>query len=302
MSHDHYHREHNHNHSHYHQLTKNIKLAFFLNFGFAILEIFGGLWTNSLAIISDAVHDLGDSLSLGLAWYLEKTSDKKSDLIFSYGYRRLSLLAALINTLILLAGSLYVISQAIPRLINPEPIDVRGMILFAVLGISINALAMLKVFNKNSFNARVVALHLLEDVFGWVAVLIVSIALVFTDYYILDPILSILIATYILYNAIANIRKTTTLFLQAVPEDINIQKLEKSILSLAKVDSIHHTHVWSLDGEHHVLTTHVVVMDDTTREDINSIKNAIQTIGQNLNLEHITVEIEYANEHCYLRH
>lgn len=302
MSHDHSHKKHNHNHSHYHQLTKNIKLAFFLNFGFAILEIFGGLWTNSLAILSDAVHDLGDSLSLGLAWYLEKTSDKKSDLVFSYGYRRLSLLAALINTLILLAGSLYVISEAIPRLINPEPTNVRGMILFAVLGISINALAMLKVFNKNSFNARIVALHLLEDVFGWVAVLIVSIALIFTDYYILDPILSILIATYILYNAIANLRKTTTLFLQAVPENIDIQKLEKSILSLAKVDSIHHTHVWSLDGEHHVLTTHVVVINDTNREDIKSIKNAIQTMGQNLNLEHITVEIEYVNEHCYLRY
>lgn len=111
-----------------------------------------------------------------------------------------------------------------------------------------------------------------------------------------------MIATYILDNAIANLRKTTTLFLQAVPEDIDIQKLEKSILSLAKVDSIHHTHVWSLDGEHHVLTTHVVVINDTTREEIKSLKNAIQTMGQNLNLEHITVEIEYVNEHCYLRH
>lgn len=131
--------------------------------------------------------------------------------------------------------------------------------------------------------------------------MIVSIALIFTDYYILDPILSISIATYIVYNAIANLRKTTTLFLQAVPEDIDIQKPEKSILSLAKVDSIHHTHVWSLDGEHHVLTTHVVVIDETTRENIKSIKNAIQTIGRKLNLEHITVEIEYVNEHCYLR-
>ena len=301
MSQDHSHQKHNHNHSHSHQITKNIKLAFFLNLGFAILEIFGGLWTNSLAIISDAVHDLGDSLSLGLAWYLEKASDKKSDLIFSYGYRRLSLLAALINTLILLAGSLYVISEAIPRLINPEPINAKGMILFAILGIAINTLAILKVFNKNSFNARIVALHLLEDVFGWVAVLIVSIALIFTDFYILDPILSILIATYILYNALAKLKKTTALFLQAVPENIDIQKLEKSILSLAKVDSIHHTHVWSLDGEHHVLTTHVVVINDTTREDIKSIKNTIQTLGQNINLEHITVEIEYDNEHCYLR-
>ena len=124
---------HNHNHAHSHQITKDIRLAFFLNLGFAILEIFGGLWTNSLAIVSDAVHDLGDSVSLGLAWYLEKYSNKESDRAFSYGYRRLSSLAALINTLILFIGSLYVISQAIPRLLNPEPTNAKGMILFAIL-------------------------------------------------------------------------------------------------------------------------------------------------------------------------
>jgi cobalt-zinc-cadmium efflux system protein len=133
--------DHHHNHSHSHQITQDIKLAFFLNLAFAILEIFGGLWTNSLAIISDAVHDLGDSISLGMAWYLEKYSHKQSNFSFSYGYRRLSSLAALINTLILFIGSLYVISQAIPRVMNPEPTDAKGMILFAVLGVTVNGLA-----------------------------------------------------------------------------------------------------------------------------------------------------------------
>ena len=293
---------HNHNHSHSHQITESIKLAFFLNFGFAILEIFGGYWTNSLAIISDAVHDLGDSLSLGLAWYLEKKSNQKGNHIFSYGYRRLSLLAALINTLILFGGSLYVISQAIPRLLNPQATDAKGMILFAILGIGVNGLAMLKLSRKNSLNASVVAWHLLEDVLGWVAVLIVSITLLFTDFYILDPILSLLISAYIFYNAIANLRKTITLFLQAVPDNIDIQQLEKSITSLEKVDSTHHTHVWSLDGEHHVLTTHVVVIDNTSRTEIQSIKSAIHHLGNSLNLEHITIEIEYLNEYCSMRH
>lgn len=292
---------HSHNHSHSHQITKDIKLAFFLNLGFAILEIFGGLWTNSLAIVSDAVHDLGDSLSLGLAWYLEKYSNKQSDRAFSYGYRRLSSLAALINTLILFIGSLYVISQAIPRLINPEPTDARGMILFAILGVAVNGLAMVRLTKTTSLNARVVAWHLFEDALGWVAVLIVSVALLFTDYYILDPILSILIAVYIFYNAIANSRKTLLLFLQAVPENIDIQQLEKSILALDKVDSLHHTHVWSLDGENHVLTTHVVIENDTNREEILSIKGVIQHLGEELNLEHITVEIEYLSEYCKMR-
>lgn len=293
---------HNHNHSHSHQITDDIKLAFFLNLAFAILEIFGGLWTNSLAIVSDAVHDLGDSVSLGLAWYLEKYSNKKSDCAFSYGYRRLSSLAALINTLILFIGSLYVISQAIPRLINPEPTDAKGMILFAVLGVAVNGLAMVRLTKTNSLNARVVAWHLLEDALGWVAVLIVSVALLFTDYYILDPILSIAIAIYILYNAIANLRQTLFLFLQAVPEQIDIQQLEKNIITLEKVNSLHHTHVWSLDGEHHVLTTHVVIENNTTREEILSIKGAIQRLGEDLHLEHITVEVEYLDEYCKMRH
>ena len=300
MTHERHH--HNHHHAHSHQLTENIKLAFILNFSFAIIEIFGGLWTNSLAIISDAIHDLGDSLSLGLAWYLEKGSNKKSDRFFSYGYRRLSLLAALINTLILSAGSLYVIAEAMPRLIAPQPINAGGTILFAILGVAVNGLAMLKVFNQNSLNARVVAWHLLEDALGWVAVLLVSIVLLFSDLYILDPILSVLIAAYILYNAIANLRPTITLFLQGVPENIDIQKLEKSIISLDKVISTHHTHVWSLDGEHHVLTTHVVVDNNTTRAEIQSIKSAIQHLGNDLHLTHMTVEIEYFNEHCIMNH
>jgi cobalt-zinc-cadmium efflux system protein len=291
----------NQNHSHSHQIVKDIKLAFFLNLSFAILEIFGGLWTNSLAIVSDAVHDLGDSVALGLAWYLEKYSHKKSDRAFSYGYRRLSSLAALINTLILFAGSLYVISRAIPRVLNPEPTDAKGMILFAILGVAVNGLAMVRLAKTTSVNARVVAWHLLEDALGWVAVLIVSIVLLFTDFYILDPILSILIAVYILSNAIANLRQSLLLFLQAVPKDLDIKQLEQSIIALEKVDSLHHTHIWSLDGENHVLTTHIIVEDNTTREEIQGIKGAIRHLGEELHLEHITVEIEYLDEYCQMR-
>ena len=292
---------HNHNHSHSHQIVGDLKLAFFLNLSFAILEIFGGLWTNSLAVVSDAIHDLGDSISLGLAWYLEKYSHKRQDFAFSYGYRRLSSLAAVINTLILFTGSLYVISQAIPRMLDPEPTNAKGMILLAIIGIGVNGLAMLRLVKTSSLNGRVVAWHLLEDALGWVAVLIVSITLLFTDFYILDPILSVIIAAYVLYNAIANLRPTLLLFLQAVPENIDLKQLKKSILSLDKVNSLHHTHVWSLDGEHHVLSTHVVIENDTSREEILAIKGAIQHLGASLHLEHITIEIEYINEYCRMR-
>ena len=292
---------HNHNHSHSHQVTKDIRLAFLLNLSFAILEIFGGLWTNSLAIVSDAVHDLGDSISLGMAWYLEKYSHKQEDAAFSYGYRRLSSLGALINTLILVAGSLYLITQALPRIINPEPTDAKGMIAFAVVGVAVNGLAMLRLSKTSSLNARVVAWHLLEDALGWVAVLLVSLVLLFSDLYILDPILSIAIAGYILYNAIANLRQTLGLFLQAVPQEIDLEKLQQSILALERVNSLHHTHVWSLDGERHVLTTHIVVETDTTRPEILAIKQAVQHLGKELSLEHITLEIEYLGEYCQMR-
>lgn len=212
-----------HAHDHSHQTTNNIRLAFILNLSFTVLEIFGGLWTNSLAILSDAIHDLGDSLSLGLAWFLERYAEKGEDQRFSYGYRRFSLLGALINAVILIVGSLFIISRAIPRLVEPEHTDAQGMILFAIIGILVNGLAVFRLRSSKSMNARVVAWHLLEDVLAWIAVLIVGIALLFTDNHLLDPILSILIAIYVLYNVIRKLRETVGLFLQSVPRSIEIE-------------------------------------------------------------------------------
>jgi cobalt-zinc-cadmium efflux system protein len=286
---------HNHNNK---QSTRQIRLAFYLNLAFTIFEIIGGLYINSLAILSDALHDLGDSFSLGLAWILDKYSDKKPDNKFSYGYSRFSLLAALINTLVLIIGSIFILSKAIPRLIQPEHSNAQGMVLFAVVGILINGLAVLKLRKDNSINVRVVMLHLLEDVLGWIAVLIVGIVLIFKDIHILDPILSILVTLYVLYNVIHNLKKTLTLFLQGVPENISITRLEDEFKKISGVQSVHHTHVWSLDGEHHVLTTHLVVENTLTRAHILSIKKKMKLRAKKMKISHTTVEIEYDGEHC----
>jgi cobalt-zinc-cadmium efflux system protein len=168
--------------------VSNIKVAFFLNLGFTIIEIIGGLWTNSIAIISDALHDLGDSFSLGLSWFLERYSRKKKDEKYSYGYRRYSLFAALINSLILIAGSIFILYKAIPRLINPEELNAKGMLIFAVTGIIINGIAVLQVRRGKSLNERIVSLHLFEDVLGWAAVFVISIVIIFKSIPILDPI------------------------------------------------------------------------------------------------------------------
>jgi cobalt-zinc-cadmium efflux system protein len=290
-----------HGHSHSPDNTAGIKAAFWLNFAFTILEIGGGLWTNSVAIVADAVHDLGDSLSLGLAWFLEHYAQKSEDDTYAYGYRRYSLLGALLNTLVLIVGGFIVLSEAVPRLLAPEPTNAPGMIGFAVVGILVNGLAVLRVKKGQSFNTRVVAWHLFEDVLGWVAVLIVGITLLFSNLYILDPILSLLVTLYILYNVIRNLKQTLAIFLQAVPGEINLKEIKDKISAIAQVQSIHHTHLWSLDGEHHVLTTHVVVADDATKTEILQVKRDVLAITETTQLAHSTIEIEYEGENCRLK-
>lgn len=287
---------HAHPHSHSHAQTGNIRLAFFLNLGFTLFEIAGGLYTNSLAILSDAVHDLGDSLSLGLSWYLERHSHRGSDARYSYGYRRFSLLAALLNTVVLVTGSLFILSEAIPRLLHPQSSNAPGMVFLALVGIAVNGLAVLRLRGSQSLNAQMIAWHLLEDVLGWVAVLIISISLLFTDLYILDPLLSILISLYVLYNVVRSLRKTLRLFLQAVPDAIDLPGVEHALLDIPQVQSVHHTHIWSLDGERHVLTTHLVVEPEASKDDFIRVKQAAAAIAAGMRLEHATIEVEFEQD------
>lgn len=287
---------------HHHSETRIIGFAFFLNLFFTILEIIGGFLTNSIAIISDALHDFGDSLALGLSYILQKLSSKESDQHYSYGYRRYSILAAVINSIILMTGSIFIVRAAIPRLIHPVRPNAEGMIIFAVFGILVNGAAVLQLRKGKTMNIRVVSLHLIEDVLGWVAVLIVSIVLLFTDFYILDPILSILISCYIFYHVVINFRQTLKIFLQVVPSDIDTTELKKKFLAIDKVQSVHHTHVWTLDGVNHVLTTHVVVDQNTSQEEVIAIKSELKHIAYDMHCEHVTLEIEYSKEDCSMNH
>jgi cobalt-zinc-cadmium efflux system protein len=269
-----------------------------LNLLFTVAEIIGGLWTNSVAILSDAVHDLGDSITLGLSWYLNRKSVQGRDQRFSYGYRRFSLLGALVTGIVLLAGSLLVLSEAIPRLLHPETPLARGMLIFALVGITVNGAAALRLRGLSSLNARVVMLHLLEDVLGWVGVLIVSVILLFRDIPILDPILSVVITSYILYNVAHNLHKTLTVFLQAVPFDADPAAAEALLTGIEGVVSVHHTHAWSLDGERHVLTTHVVVSSRASWEEMARIKRDAKKRLRSHDYHFVTIEIEVEGEPC----
>ncbi len=292
-------QHHNQDHSHHHhQGTGNIKVAFFLNLGFTIIEIVGGILTNSVAIISDAIHDLGDSLSLGLSWYFQSLSKKKSDAQFSFGYQRFSLLGAVINSMVLVIGGILVLQEAIPRLWEPPQPHAEGMIYLAILGIVVNGAAVLKLRKGSSINEEVVSLHLLEDVLGWIAVLIAAIIMQFIDAPILDPLLSILITTWVLWNVYRNLRKSFGILLQAVPGDKDITELKKQIQDIPEVSDVHDIHLWTLDGEKDIFTVHIKVekVDDFNKQ--AAVKVAIRQILAEKQIEHVTIEVESSEEDC----
>lgn len=286
-----------HNH-HHHNSGGNLKIAFFVNLAFTIIEVFAGFFVNSVAILSDAVHDLGDSMSLGLAWYLDKKSKQKPDATYSFGYARFSLLGAVINSLVLLISSGFVIYEAIGRIVQPEHTDAQGMMYFAFLGIAVNGYAAWKVSGGKTLNERVVSWHLLEDVLGWVAILIVSIVLQFKDIPVLDPILSLAITVYILWNVGKRLIETTRLFLQATPEDVSVEEIEKELNQLENVSSVHHTHIWSLEGEQHVFSTHVRLKEFRSIDDIISIKKQLRNTLLKYKFKDSTIEIELSDSDC----
>jgi len=251
-----------------------------------------------VAILSGALHDLGDSATLAVNWYLERVSLKSKDQKYSYGYKRFSLLGAVFSAVVLLTGSIFIFYEAVQRLISPVHSNAQGMILFAVIGIAVNGIAVLHMRGEKNLNVHMIAWHLLDDVLGWAAVLVMSFILLFADIQILDPIFSILITAFVVYNVIKNLRKTMSLFLQAVPEKIRISDLEDQIRQMKPVKDIHHTHVWSLDGEHNVLTTHIVLKSNAQREDIRKIKCLIHDMIPQYDLAHTTIEFEYLDEDC----
>ncbi|MCB0481068.1 MAG: cation transporter [Flavobacteriales bacterium] len=302
MAEHHHHHHHDHGergHAHSHAITKNLTVAFLLNLSFTIIEIVGGFLTNSIAILSDAIHDLGDTVAIGFALYLEKKSESKRDNKFSYGYRRWSTLSALINVIILTTGSIFIIVETIPRLISPQVVHVPGMIGLAVLGLLVNGAAVLKLKgNDSSINNRTVMLHLMEDAMGWAAVLVGSIVMLFTEFYLIDPLLSLLIAAIILRNAVKNLRIILNIFLQAVPKKLDLRKIETAILTHKAVKAVHDIHVWSLDGEFHVASLHIVVDESHVLEDMQSVKRKIRHEFDHLGVSHVTIEIELPDEDC----
>lgn len=281
-----------HNHSHEVSNEKNILLAFFLNVGFAAIEFVGGYFTNSVAIYSDALHDLGDGLTLLFSYFAEKISSKKADDQFTFGYRRFSVLAALVNGIILIVGSTFIIREAITRFQNPEPIHAKGVILLSLLGLAVNGFAAYRMSKNTGANSRMIMFHLLEDVLGWCAVLIVSIVLIFKPWYFLDSVLSILIALIIINGVIKNLYKVSAIFLQAFPSKLNREKLVNEISAFKNVLGVHFIQGWSLDDTYFNLTFHVKVSSELQMKEVDNLRMEIEHFLRSKKIAYTTIQFE----------
>lgn len=273
---------------------KNILVAFLLNFFFSIFEFVGGAFTGSVAIISDAVHDIGDAASIGISYILERKSKKQPDDIYTYGYARYSVIGSVITTFVLLFGSSAVIYNAVIRIFNPVEINYNGMILFAVIGAAVNLCAAWFTKEGDSLNQKAVNLHMIEDVLGWVVVLVGAVIMRFTDISVIDPVMSIGVALFIFINAVKNLKEVLDLFLEKIPRGIEIEEIREHLCGIEGVEDVHHIHIRSIDGHSNYATMHIV-----TSEDSHEIKHKVRDELKEHGICHATLELELPGEHCH---
>lgn len=287
---------HGHSHSHHHHhiygSDKKILTAFFLNLFFVFVEIFGGFFTNSFAILSDAVHDMGDCVAIGFAYVMEKLSKKAPDEKYTYGYRRYSLLSAMITSLLLVVSSIFVVAGAVIRIGQPREVKGGIMLLVAIFGVIINGVAVITTHRGTGANERAVSLHMLEDVLGWVAVLIGSALIYAFKWYFVDGILSLCIAGFLIVNSIRNIKRVLEILLEKSPEGFDVQEFKKQLSAIDNVQDIHHLHIWSLDGEYNMASLHLRLAEGADMDVYASAKAGVEDLSRQWGIEHLTVQID----------
>ena len=307
MPHDHVHAHaghdlHGHDHGHGHAAgAASLRVAFFINLAFTVVEAVGGWWTGSIAVLTDALHDAGDCLVLGTAWWLQRVAMKGRDAQYSYGYGRYSMLGGWLTSVVLMVGAGAMLVLSVPRLWTPELPHTTGMMGIAVFGLLMNGLAAWKLHGGGSLNERGAYLHLLEDVLGWAAVLVGAVIMYFTGWAIVDPLMSVGIGVFILWNALSTLRKGTGILMQEIPAGIDMQAIRTRLMTIPNVRDLHDQHTWTLDGNLVVHTVHVVVADVDLLQ-ARGIKAQARAELKALGIHHATIELEWADEHCGLEH
>lgn len=275
---------------------RNILIAFLLNLAFSVFEFVGGAVTGSVAVASDAVHDLGDAAGVGISYLLEKKSKKEPDEAYTYGYARYSIVGSFITTVILFVGSLVMLYHAVSRMIAPTDIRYHGMIGLAAIGVCVNFCAALFTRDGDSLNQRAVNLHMLEDVFGWIVVLIGAVVMRFTNFTLIDPLLSVGVSVFILINAVKNLKEIGDLFLEKTPHNLDVAVVKERIKEIDGVKDVHHVHLWSIDGQYHCATLHIV-----TDKERYMVKKEVRNTLSEYGIEHVTIETEASFECCHER-
>ena len=264
-------------------------VAFFLNLSYAIVEFIAGGIFGSSAVLADSVHDLGDAIAIGISAFLESISNREEDSHYTLGYKRFSLLGAMVTAVILMTGSVLVILENITKLFHPQPVNDEGILWLGIIAVSINVLASLVIRKGQTKNESILSLHFLEDTLGWVAVILMAIVLRFTDWYILDPLLSLAISIFILSKAIPRFWSTLRIFLDAVPEGVDIQQVKSDLEQLEHVASINQLNLWTMDGLEKNAIVHVCL------EHVNHMevcKESIRTLLKDCGFQNVTIEVD----------
>ena len=264
-------------------------LAFFLNLSYAIVEFIAGGLFGSSAVLADSVHDMGDAIAIGVSAFLETISNREEDSHYTLGYKRFSLLGALVTAVILMTGSVLVILGNITKLFHPQPVNDEGILWLGIIAVSINVLASLVVRKGKTKNESILSLHFLEDTLGWVAVILMAIVLRFTDWYILDPLLSLVISIFILSKAIPRFWSTLKIFLDAVPEGVDIKQVKSRLEQLDYVASVNQLNLWTMDGLEKNAIIHVCLEDVKHME---VCKESIRDLLKDCGFQNISIEVD----------
>ena len=264
-------------------------VAFFLNLTYAIVEFIAGGVFGSNAVLADSVHDLGDAIAIGISAFLETISNREEDNQYTLGYKRFSLLGALVTAIILMTGSVLVILENVTKILNPQPVNDEGILWLGIIAITINLLASLVVGKGKTKNESILSLHFLEDTLGWVAVILMAIILRFTDWYILDPLLSLVISFFILSKALPRFWSTVKIFLDAVPEGINIKQVKSGLERLDNVASLNQLNLWTMDGLEKNAIVHLCLED---WEQMTETKNQVRQLLEERGVQNITIEVD----------
>ena len=264
-------------------------LAFFLNLSYAIVEFIAGGVFGSSAVLADSVHDMGDAIAIGVSAFLETISNREEDSHYTLGYKRFSLLGAMVTAVILMTGSVLVILGNITKLFHPQAVNDEGILWLGIIAISVNVIASLVVRKGKTKNESILSLHFLEDTLGWVAVILMVIVLRFTDWYILDPLLSLVISIVILSKAIPRFWSTLKIFLDAVPEGVDIKQVKSDLEQLDHVASLNQLNLWTMDGLEKNAIVHVCLKEI---EQMELCKESIRSKLKDCGFQNITIEID----------